>query len=612
MTTASQREIDLRECLINVANAKSSYDADAELASDEFQAALSPMPSSSWPPQQRLNVTKDLVREAISRLPERRFRVAASAALRLAAGRPEDYKRGTTDYLPFLKDMWYCADWNQPSRLQAAWEVVLGKPENLPRKSDETIEWRHANSNETGTSRGWWRDASEMVVRNLLDQIDRKTRDNAWPPPEATSPLSSLGMQDFLAWIASSREWSVLRAGTDMADWREVLDGSPLGTSHAAMQAVIDRTATVDGQHLDPDAVLEWLGQQGGRTVLLQGDAGDGKTSYLSLLASRGEATHLFLRCQPGALVNLSELVKLLASSTMSEPPCVVVVVELQPYLSPTEWHAIGTALADHHDGPTVLVAGRPAELRRLQFYELPRCERLNLNALRQAEIEQLADLICRAHDELLAHGWSVETISRRYPNLPRFRSSSRAVQHKALQNDPHDPLIARLLRAVYGPDSRNVLAGEARRLDRSARLAYLSVCLVSAIGQSVPGSLLSAVAPDVDIDERSLRDPWTLDPEGEHQARHPLIAQVVLQDAPAGLQALIDILSTWLADAVDSSTRALLANVMGAIPQWPLSGGTVSAGDFKNHLIRAARVSLSAPSVQATAGMPEPLCRLR
>ena len=600
MATASQRETDLRDRLIDVANAKSLYDANAEIASDRFQAALSPMPSPSWPPQQRLDVTKDLLREAISRLPERRFRVAASAALRLAAGRPEDYKHGTADYLPSLEDMWYGADWNQPSRLQAAWEVVLGKPQNLPKKSDGTIEWRHANKDETGTSRGWWREASEMVVRDLLDQIDRKTRENAWPPPKASSPLTGLGMQEFLAWVSSSPEWSLLQAGTDMADWREALDGSPLSTNHAAMQAVIDRTATVDGRHLNPDAALEWLRQQGGRTVLLQGDAGDGKTSYLSLLASRGEATHLFLTCQTEALVNLPELVmRLAASSTMSESPCVVVVLELQPYLPPTAWHAIGSALADRHEGLTVLVSGRPAELRRLQYYDLPRCERLSLSALRQGEAEQLADLICRAHDELLADGWSAETISYRYPNLPRFRSSSPSAQLKTLQTDPHDPLIARLLRAVYGPDSRGVLAGEARRLDRSSRLAYIAVCLASAIGQSLPGSLLGAIAPDVDFDERSLRDPWTLGSDGRHQARHPLIAQVVLQDAPAGLQALTDIFDSWLAVVTDSSNRALLATVIGAVPQWPLSGQTTTAGDFKNHLLQAVRVSLGTSSLQ-------------
>lgn len=423
------------------------------------------------------------------------------------------------------------------------------------------------------------RDEYARILRLTPAPVASGTLSRGGTDAHEDTPAQALSLQQVAEQVLSGSEnlpFQRIYPKSDLAmDWRALLDGGTLTTQHAATQdAVIERRIMLGGQEMDFAAARAWLTNERGRTVFLHGDRGDGKSSYINLLAARSLDTHVFLRRYEDSPFSIRDLenyrtrLESMRGAMGDTTPTIVVVCSLPLYGdSDTEQRLIDGLRANQGDGHglVILVEGRPAELSRV--CNAVGGDEVSLAPVNRAEARALAQLIETARARILGSGLMDEPVlSHQYPNLDRFLASSENERISTLTHDSPALLIG-LLRAVYGNDMWQMLMQEFDDLTPADQKAYLHVCLASMVGRSLPHHMLERLTSGADLPARCDRDPWCYD-DG-HLARHPLIAQVVLEKAvsrPGGKLLLDECTGDYLLHARQPHYLAMLSNILRSL----------------------------------------------
>ena len=357
-------------------------------------------------------------------------------------------------------------------------------------------------------------------VRNLVD-IEIAGGDHPSAPRRdrgAPTPLSE-------------RPYSVMEASSeiDSPDWQLLLDGAALDGNFLESGA-LGRTADLDGALLDSTDVLEWLNRHSGRTLMLGGERGDGKTSYLNLLAAASTATHVFLRWSGDEKLNLDVVEDLATKSHLGQQRTIVVVREVTATMSDEALAEVAReasrAATRRTTGVVLILEGDEHTIGRIPYYG---SHSLRLMPPNQDDSAAWTGLLESAKNSL-ADTEGERALAQRYPNLASFLSSPRSEQSLVL-TDPDSPVIVRLLRAVYGPELWGRLFQEYKSLRPGSpdSLAYVHVCLATLAGRGLSADLEAVLQPHADWRGRSERNPWIFREDGHHWARHFVIAETVL-----------------------------------------------------------------------------------
>lgn len=375
--------------------------------------------------------------------------------------------------------------------------------------------------------------------------------------------------------------------------------------------AIPRRLATPDGDVALSD-LPQWILQRPGRVVFVRAEAGEGKTTYLSLAHAVLRESAVVLRWIAESELTMNEVFNVtetVRSTAESASLPAVVLAELQPTLDePTRNVALAT-LREHKsraDDTVFLIAGRPAEVNYLAD-RLGGTEISTLAPIDETEVFDICDRIQRAASEV-AKTRTTDWIADTFPNLLTFTAlpqSDRAAYFLV----PDQPLIVGFLRAVYGNDFVQCLVTEYRNYDAADQHAYLHVCLATMAGVKLPEPVLSALAPAARLDERSRMDPWLRTELDEHLARHAVVAQAVVEGSE-DYSALEGCFQDW----VDVSSRrpravSLMFDVISGITYMkPLArNGTGSKRRIRARLIQvlANDISLQHRIVAESATSP-------
>lgn len=325
----------------------------------------------------------------------------------------------------------------------------------------------------------------------------------------------------------------------DPFDWRSVLDGSPL-TPVYARDAIIARRVEIGGIERSQSQFASWLTREVGRTVFLYGDVGGGTTSYIAKVAVDTEESHVFLRHRSGP-INFDvledfrhQLMELVASSGLAPELTVIVLISFPLYGDEQLEQHVTKCLNDrlYEDSRlVVMMEGRRGDLDRIAS-RVSKGDRASLCPVNEPEARKWASMIARANDGLSEEGMTRAEINAKYPNLLKFLSMSDSERVQILSPGDDSPTLVCLLRAVYGRDMWLKVNQEFLQLESPIdKIAYMHVCLASAAGLSMPEYMLESLAQGANLDERANHDPWVRrDEDGHHIARHPVIAQVVLE----------------------------------------------------------------------------------
>lgn len=382
----------------------------------------------------------------------------------------------------------------------------------------------------------------------------------------------------------------------ERVDTRALLRGAPIGMPAVAAGMAVNRriSCEISGE-IGPDAVGSWLERQSDAPVLLHGDAGAGKSTYLHSLIHRLQEDWVFLhwddhrRFDLGVLENFGGV---LASYT-DRTPRLCVYSELVPQVDTAKSAEIAAQLlplqglskgVEH----TVLLTGRQPEIKNLRL-RLPATS-AQLLPLDAGEAAALRQQICAAYAASVEE-YGQERTRKLYPNLPHFVELDFDRQVLLLREDSK-PLLAGLLSAVYGEEARKRVILEYADLDEEDRGAYLQVCLVSAAGSGLPGRLLQDLAPGAALDDRSDHDPWTRDENDVHVARHQTLAQVVLENTRE-LTRVGAAVRAWAPLAArDAKTGELAWQVFNQLVRWQTVAPETN-GRFKSRMRKEVRTAL-------------------
>lgn len=330
--------------------------------------------------------------------------------------------------------------------------------------------------------------------------------------------------------------YSVIKPTDGKADWRTLLDGSALPAVFG-IAGILERTLVIEDVPYDTTAVLAWLAGHSGRTVFLGGSRGDGKTSYLNALAARSVDSHCFLRWGRNAPFSIQVAEDIAAKVRRADPdrPTTIVIVYPVDASHRSEeldqlCYELARGVGEGDRRAVVIVEGDDGTFERLPFYAAHWAKLLPPGP---ESVQPWVSLLRRAHDEVRHEGEDERHISARYPNLAQFLDSSPEQQAEVLA-DPQSPMIVRLLRAVYGADMWGKLYDELVQLEPPSpdAMCYIEICLATVASRGIPTAVLERLQPDAQWELRSQRNPWVLDEEDQHVARHRTIAQVVLEKA--------------------------------------------------------------------------------
>ena len=344
---------------------------------------------------------------------------------------------------------------------------------------------------------------------------------------------------------SSALEVSAARTGQRPPDWLRLLSGRAMTASEVQNGMAIPRRLTTIGEDVDLADMPSWLEQRRGATLLLRAEAGEGKSTYLSLLKETLKDSAIVLTWSPDQILrvdevqNFADTVRSLFNAEIAarEPESLLVVVlaELRPALDEVTANAIISTLNDHElrgDEAIFLIAGRPSAINSLVPSPIG-AERCSLGAMNASDVSTLCVHMQRAYAEI-SSSKSDSHISALFPNLSNFLQLPIAEQINYFLA-PGQPLIVGFLKAIYGNDYIKRLVDEYRLMERAAdRQAYLHVCLATMSGLSLPERFLRALAPNAELDIRSEYDPWVRTDNDEHIARHSVIAQTVLERSGA------------------------------------------------------------------------------
>lgn len=356
-------------------------------------------------------------------------------------------------------------------------------------------------------------------------------------------------------------------------DYRRFLSGAPLNQNHIAANLVAPRRVRVDGRVLGQNDFDEWLKADETRTIFLIGEAGEGKSTYITHLLYRFAKTHLLLRWLPTSQFRLSAVDSFRAllneSNTAQQgagkPIPAIVVIELTRALEPDQEAVFTQTIQQKEIDPyahpfvSIIVVGRPSWTNRLRR----RCfaEDVALVSINTNEAASLDEAIKRAHRELQNQDTDID---HDYPNLGNFVTAS-SDECIATLSGVRQPLLASMLKAVYGKDFWRRVIEEYTDLDTSTneRMAYDIICLAAISFGSVDDNLLSAIipSPPADLDARSRGDPWIRTMDNRHAARHSIIAQIVVEKGAGPISirnVLITLMKVFLAEGPPIHVEAL------------------------------------------------------
>ncbi|MEH1099548.1 hypothetical protein [Micromonospora sp. CPCC 205561] len=397
------------------------------------------------------------------------------------------------------------------------------------------------------------------------------------------------------------RPYSVIGPTGGKPDWRTLLDGSALPAAFG-LAGTLERTVVVDDVPYDAAGMLAWLAGHPGRTVFLGGNRGDGKTSYLNMLAARSVGSHHFVRWTQNAPFSMRTAENLAAEfhrANLTERPTVVIVYPIDASGSSADLGQLGDELAAGVGGDdrrtVVVIEGDDGARERLPFYT---AHPATLLPPGPESVQPWVSLLGRAHDELRREGEEERQIAARYPNLVHFLGSN-AEQQAEILADTQSPMIVRLLRAVYGADMWGKLYDELRRLQPPSpdAMCYLGICLASVANRGVPTAIVEELQPRAEWQLRSLRDPWVLDEEDEHVARHRVIAQVVLEKAARSSNGRLirQCLSDYAAHFRTPRYGALVRQIVMAVAHLPPVGSEKETEGLRRAVFSGARGGLQA-----------------
>lgn len=327
-------------------------------------------------------------------------------------------------------------------------------------------------------------------------------------------------------------------------DYDKFLSGAPL-TQDEVPDLLVPRRVIMHNRVFSPVEFDSWLGQQRETAVVLTGDAGEGKSSYVTHLCCRVSTTHLVLRWQPSTIFNLQaaatfrDVVRTYLPKGHAENVPVLVVIEMTSPLLGAEGAALMHGLGEREFDPaaipllSVVLLGRPGWTgllrRRLSLHHL------RLAPLDDTEAHALAVSIETAYRECRSKNGPDE-LTQTYPNLSNFvKLSDEAKLEMLAEGSP--PLITSMLKAVYGRDFHRRLTDEYVSLSHQDRLAYLALCLAANRVGEMSEDLLTRLVPEADVESRCRRDPWVRTDAGSHAPRHAVIARTVVGEAAGGTE---------------------------------------------------------------------------
>ena len=326
-------------------------------------------------------------------------------------------------------------------------------------------------------------------------------------------------------------------------DWLRILSGRALATADVEGGMAIPRRLTTAAGDVELVEHAFLASAAPGATLFLRAEAGEGKTTYFSLLDNALKASAIVSTWVPGQALNLED-VQNLTDITRSlldteqnardrEPLPVVVLAELRPSPDITTVDMILSTLNAHEgrgDEAIFIIAGRSSAINSL----VPRpigVEYCSLGSIATSETAMICERLKRAHDEI-SRAMSPTRINDLFPNLAAFLQLSPTEQASYFLV-PQQPLIVGFLRAVYGRNFIQRLVDEYSLLENVAdRQAYLHVCLATMSGIALPERILRSLAQQAALDARSRYDPWVRTDDDDHVARHPVIAQTVIESS--------------------------------------------------------------------------------
>ncbi|RSM82562.1 hypothetical protein DMH04_25560 [Kibdelosporangium aridum] len=392
---------------------------------------------------------------------------------------------------------------------------------------------------------------SQASVADAPDTGEISERSTAPSSAIVAAQPHSLPLRAAVRKVLGSSEWPLRllnldEGSTEEPDWRAVLDGGELTPLHARHRAILERRVLFDGEECIPAEILERLDQYKGQTLFVTGDVGDGKTTYVNGLVASARSNQIFIRWserskpyKPKEVARFRDAVdKLLIEPT---DWCLILVYEINNRTSAKlDKHLRrGLSLRESDDDQTVVILdGRTADYDRLK-------QELNLRPLQLLPLHgptsarKWAELLEKARDRLVDEGNRDSKLDNLYPNLRAFLDSGSVAQERLL-SDPRDPLLVKVIKAVYGQTLRQKVESELVRLDDADQHAYLHVCLASLVEIELSNNMLTLLAPRAKIVARSKRDPWIHGDKG-HRARHHVIGQVLLETETSVTSAKIE-----------------------------------------------------------------------
>lgn len=361
-------------------------------------------------------------------------------------------------------------------------------------------------------------------------------------------------------------------------DFDRFLSGAPL-TQNELSDLAVPRRIWLAGRMRSPDDVVDWIGDRARTTLLLHGEAGEGKSTYVASLCRRLSGQYVLLRWKQGPQFDLQAAANFrdIVASYLDEkslPLQVLIISELRSALSRDQEIALIGAMEDYDEDPaeyqgiSVLIAGRPSwtgVIRRRIASSHAR-----LVPLTPPELTLLGNLIANCYANLSA-GQDAERLRdlhNDYPNIQRFVALDEKAR-SALLGSGEAPMIASMLTAVYGEDFHRRLTDEYAELSSEDRHAYLTVCLSAQCMSGISDRLLSILAPEADTGARSQLDPWSLGPDELHIPRHSVIGRTIVEEA-AHILELRRAVGKLLDEAPRyNEAREILGNLLLEFARW-------------------------------------------
>lgn len=326
-------------------------------------------------------------------------------------------------------------------------------------------------------------------------------------------------------------------------DWRCVLDGSAIPRNVVAAGGFVNRYMLGRNTKSYTAADLARLIQSNPRQLIVIGtDAGQGKSSFLNAMVNYLHEDTWIVRIEPITqqqwtdVDNVAQQLSLAAQVLGDDAQRFVYVYETKIVndLQPLMFAASNNFCKSGNSTMVVCTnTGVAKSLKRTARVDLT----LEAEDFSDDQIEQWAALVIRAASELPEYYKQLQQMDERYPHLSTFLSLPNRAQVELL-SDHRDTLIVGLLSAVYGPASQSKLLQELLELPFADGVAYLLICMLSAVGESVPEDVLLLLVPDADLNGRANHNPWVR-LSAQHAARHSLIAQTVVEKCSSGAEAM-------------------------------------------------------------------------